>query len=302
MELQNQKVRPDRATSPDRKVQKAVSLRLAWSQGIAKVLVYVVLIAGGISMLLPFYWMIITSLKAPQELTLMPPGWFPQAMKWDNYKLAWEAAPFGRYFLNSVIVTAVSTAGELVTTILAAFAFSRLRFFGRDLLFSILLASMMVPGEILLIPNFVTLSELGWIDRFPALIVPWTASVFAIFLLRQSFLGIPDALYYAARIDGSGDFRYMWNIMVPLAKPSLITIALIKVIGSWNAFLWPLIVTNSVEMRTLPIGLTAFVTDVGTHYEQLMAASVLVIMPMIVLYLCLHKFMMEGVSRAGIKG
>lgn len=268
----------------------------------SRLLIYAVLILGGISMVLPFYWMIATSLKTPDEVVMMPPEWIPRSWKWVNYRTAWEAAPFGRYLINSVIVTVLSTAGELATSILAAFAFARLRFYGRELLFTLLLATMMIPGEILLTPNFVTLTELGWIDHYEALIIPWTASVFTIFLFRQYFLGIPDELYYAARVDGSGDFKYLWNVMVPLSKPVIITSGMIKMIGSWNAFLWPLIVTNSAEMRTLPVGLTAFVYDTGKSYELLMAASSMIILPMIVLYLFMQRHVIEGISRAGIKG
>lgn len=265
-------------------------------------LIYAVLTLGGLTMILPFYWMITTSLKTPDEVVMMPPQWIPSSWKWENYRVAWEAAPFGRYLFNSVIVTLLSTLGELLTSILAAFAFAQLRFYGRELLFSLLLATMMIPGEILLTPNFVTLTEFGWIDRYEALIVPWTASVFAIFLFRQYFLGIPQELYAAARIDGSGDFTYLWRIMVPLSAPIIITSGLIKVIASWNAFLWPLIVTNSAEMRTLPVGLTAFVYDTGKNYELLMAASSMIILPMIALYLVMQKHVVEGIARTGIKG
>ncbi|WP_252393512.1 carbohydrate ABC transporter permease [Hydrogenibacillus sp. N12] len=257
---------------------------------------------GAALMLLPFAWMISTSLKAPNEVMLMPPKWIPSEWHWDNYVRALTMAPFGRYFLNSVLVTALSTLGELITMILAAYAFARLSFWGRDLLFSLLLGTMMVPGEVLLVPNYVTLSRLGWIDRYEALIIPWTASVFAIFLLRQHFLSVPKELGYAARVDGAGDFRFLWTIMVPIVRPALVTIVVLKAIGSWNAFLWPLIVTNSREMRTLPVGLTAFTTEAGTAYELLMAASAFVIVPMIVLYLLLQRSIVEGLARTGIKG
>ncbi|MDY0323631.1 MAG: carbohydrate ABC transporter permease [Candidatus Carbobacillus sp.] len=269
---------------------------------LSKGTIYLLLSLGGILMLLPFAWMISTSLKPANQVMVMPPIWIPHPIQWSNYAEAMRVAPLGRYFLNSVIVTVLSTLGELITTILAAYAFSRLQFYGRDILFSILLGTMMVPGEVLLIPNFVTLTKLGWIDRYEALIVPWLASVFAIFLLRQHFLSIPKELAYAAKVDGCSDSRFLWEVMVPLAKPAIITIVLLKAIGSWNAFLWPLIVTNSKEMRTLPVGLTAFRTDVGTIYELLMAASTLVILPMIILFLILQRYIVEGVSRAGIKG
>ncbi len=269
---------------------------------LSKGFIYTLLIAGSLLMLLPFLWMISTSLKPANEVMMLPPKWIPSEILWENYREAWNIAPFGRYLLNSIIVTVLSTVGELITTILAAYAFSRIQFYGRDILFSFLLGTMMVPGEVLLIPNFVTLSNLGWIDHYEALIIPWIASIFAIFLLRQYFLSIPKELTYAAKIDGCSDFRFLWSIMVPLAKPALITIALLKAIGSWNAFLWPLIVTNSKDMRTLPVGLTSFSTEAGTIYELLMAGSTMIILPMIILYLFLQKYIIEGISRSGIKG
>jgi len=253
-------------------------------------------------MLLPFIWMLSTSLKATNEVMIMPPKWIPSIFHWSNYIKAWDAAPFAIYTANSIFVLVASTIGELITTILAAYAFTRINFYGRDIIFSILLGTMMVPGEVLLIPNFVTLSNLGWINHYEALIVPWIASIFSIFLLRQFFFSIPKELSFAAKIDGCSDFRFLWSVMVPLAKPALITIALLKAIGSWNAFMWPLIVTSSENMRTLPVGLISFSTDTGTKYELLMAASTMIILPMIILYIVLQKYIIEGVARAGIKG
>lgn len=269
---------------------------------LAKLLVYALLIAGSAMMILPFLWMISTSLKVHAEVAVLPPKWIPSKLNWSNYVTAWKAAPFGRYFINSIVITVATTIGELITTILAAFAFSRLKFWGRDTLFTVLLATMMIPGEMLLIPNYVTLSQLNWIDRYEALIVPWIVSIYAIFLLRQYFLGIPQELYYAARIDGSRDWGYLWRIMAPLSRPALVTIALLKAIGSWNAFLWPLIVTNSAEMRTLPVGLTAFTSETNTDYELLMAATTMIVLPMIALYAFLQRHIVEGISRGGLKG
>ncbi|MCM3766804.1 carbohydrate ABC transporter permease [Neobacillus niacini] len=271
-------------------------------EALSKGFIYLLLILGSILMLLPFVWMISTSLKLPNEVMIMPPKWIPSDIQWSNYIEAWFSAPFAIYSVNSVIVLISSTIGELITTILAAYAFSRINFYGRELIFSVLLGTMMVPGEVLLIPNFVTLSNLGWIDHYQALIVPWLASIFSIFLLRQFFFSIPKELSFAAKIDGCSDFRFLWSVMVPLAKPALITIAILKAIGSWNAFLWPLIVTSSEEMRTLPVGLISFSTDAGTRYELLMAASSMIILPMIILFIVLQKYIIEGVARAGIKG
>ncbi len=273
-----------------------------FKKGISTCILYMLLIIGSIIMILPFYWMITTSLKTASEVVKMPPMWIPTSWKWSNFTEAWNAAPFARYFLNSVIVTVLSTMGELVTSILAAYAFYRLEFYGKKIIFAIVLATMMIPGEILLISNFVTLTELGWINTYKALIIPWTASAFSIFMFKQYFSTIGDELYYAARIDGSKDLGYLINIIIPMSKPMIITIAIIKAIGSWNSFMWPLIVTNSKEMRTLSVGLTAFVTDTGTDYQLLMAASTFIILPMIIIFLFMQKHIIEGVSHANLKG
>lgn len=268
----------------------------------SKTFIYIMLAIGAIFILLPFLWMVSTSLKAPNEVMIVPPKWIPDHPLWENYKEALSSAPFKRYLLNSVIVTTCITIGELITTILGAYAFSKLNFRGRDILFSILLGTMMVPGEVLIIPNFVTLSRLGWIDKYQALIIPWCTSVFGMFLIRQYFLGISDELHKAAKIDGCTDFRYLFSIMVPLAKPAIITIALLKVINSWNAFLWPLIVTNSENMRTLPVALSSFNSEFGTDYHLLMAAAVMIMVPMIIIYIIMQKYIIDGVSKGGLKG
>ena len=263
---------------------------------------YIILFLGGFLMILPFYWMIATSLKTSGQAIAIPPIWFPRSPQWDNYQKALAAAPFGRYFINSLITTVVTTSGELITSILAAFAFAKLKFWGKDLLFLILLATMMVPGELMTIPNFVTLSDWGMINTFGALILPWLASVFSVFTLKQTFQSVPDELYYAAKTDGASDWRYLWEMMVPLSKSSIIAVMILKVIGSWNAFMWPLIVTTERSMRTLPVGLQAFTTEAGTKFELLMAASAIVVIPMILFYFIFQKHIIRGISRSGLKG
>jgi multiple sugar transport system permease protein len=244
--------------------------------------------------------MLLTSLKDPSEV--LQPIFLPTIWRFDNYARALEAAPLATYFFNTVIVTVISTALTLIVTILAAFGFSRLRFPGRDIIFALLLATLMIPGEMLIITNFVTVARLGWMDTRTALIVPWIASVFYIYLLRQFFLQIPDTLYYAAKVDACSDWRYLWKVMVPNNRQAISTVAILNTIGCWNAFLWPLMVTNSESKRVLSIGLTQFQTEAGTSYELLMAASALLVMPMVILYLLLHKQIIQGVSRSGIKG
>jgi ABC-type sugar transport system, permease component len=267
-----------------------------------KILVYILLALGALTMLLPFFWMVSTAFKTGFEALQTPPTWLPKHFQWGNWVRAWQAAPFATYLINSVVVSLATTLGQLVTSILAAFAFAKLNFSGKKVLFTILLATMMVPGEMLIIPNFVTLSELHLVNTYGALIVPWLASFFAVFTLRQSFASVPDQLYYAARLDGASDWQFLWRILVPNAKSTITAIGLLQIIGSWNSFMWPLIVTNTEKMRTLPVGLQAFSSDSGVQYPELMAASTFVILPMVVMYLLLNKYVVAGISNTGIKG
>lgn len=265
-------------------------------------IVYIILIIGALTMLLPFFWMISTSVKTPGEALAMPPVWIPDVLQVENYTRALAAAPFGRYFLNSVIVTAVSTLGELFTTILAAYAFARFKFYGKNVLFVLLISTMMVPGELLIIPNFVTLSNWGLINTYSSLFLPYLASIFSIYILKEAFEAVPDEIYFAAKVDGCSDWRYLWTVMVPLAKSSIVSIAILAIIGSWNSFIWPLIVTTEQSMRVLPVGLQAFTTEAGTQYELLMAASTIVVVPMIIIYIFLQKYIIEGLATGGSKG
>ncbi|WP_125704836.1 carbohydrate ABC transporter permease [Lacticaseibacillus daqingensis] len=269
---------------------------------LSKILLYAIVTLGAITMLIPFLWMLSTSLKTAPETIKVPPIWIPKSLQWGNYIKAWSEAPFARYFVNSVVVTSVTTVGQLFTSILAAFAFARLKFFGKNLIFVIFLGTMMIPGEMLIIPNFVTLSKLGMIDHYAALIVPWLASFFTVFTLRQAFQSTPEQIYYAAKMDGATDWKYLWTVLVPMSKSTITAVTVLQVIGSWNAFMWPLIVTNTETMRTLPVGLQAFTTDAGTEYQLLMAASTFVIIPMVILYMFLQKYIIAGISKAGLKG
>ena len=266
-----------------------------------RVALYVLLAAGCAVMLLPFFWMLTTSLKTQSEALRIPPQWIPASFRWQNYVDAWNAAPFGWYFFNSFFMAITTTLGEVFTTILAAYAFAKMKFFGKNVIFAILLATMMIPGQMLLLPNYVTMARLGWLDRYEALIIPWLVSVFGIFLLRQFFMSVPDELRDAARIDGCGRFRFLFTIMVPLSKPAIFTVALLKFMGSWNSFQWVLIMTTSPNMRTVPVGLQVFSSEVGTAYEKLMAASVMAIIPILVLFLFTQKQFIQGVARTGIK-
>lgn len=277
-------------------------MKTTLTQRFAKFATYTILVLGAAFILLPFLWMISTSLKPDNEVLLMPPKWIPSALQWKNYVDAFKAVPFFTYLKNSIVVTVAITSCELITTILAAFAFAQLEFKGKNLLFMLLVATMMVPGEILTIPNFVTLARLGWIDSYKAMVAPWATSVFSIFLLRQQFASIPQSYYKAARMDGCSDLRYLFAVMVPMSRPTIVSVALLKIINSWNSYLWPLISTNSREMRTLPVGLAYFSTEAGTDYNTLMAFSLMIITPTILVYLFTQKYIIQGVSKTGLKG
>ena len=277
-------------------------MKTTLTQRFAKFATYTILVLGAAFILLPFLWMISTSLKPDNEVLLMPPKWIPSALQWKNYVDAFKAVPFFTYLKNSIVVTVAITSCELITTILAAFAFAQLEFKGKNLLFMLLVATMMVPGEILTIPNFVTLARLGWIDSYKAMVSPWATSVFSIFLLRQQFASIPQSYYKAARMDGCSDLRYLFTVMVPMSRPTIVSVALLKIINSWNSYLWPLISTNSREMRTLPVGLAYFSTEAGTDYNTLMAFSLMIITPTILVYLFTQKYIIQGVSKTGLKG
>jgi len=261
-----------------------------------------ILIIGSIIMIFPFYWMFLSAFKTPAEVNTTPPTWIPTTFNFNNFVYAFQTAPFGRYFLNSIVVTASVVILTMVVTILAAFAFSRLKFPGRDLLFSFCISLMMVPFEMIVITNYSTISKMGLIDNLVGLIIPFTSSIFYTYILRNFFLSIPDSLYYSARVDGASNWQYLWKIMVPIAKPSLFTIGLLNTILSWNAFLWPLLIVNTRINRTLPLGLYAFITDGGVRYERLMAAATLVVVPIIILFLFTRKNIVNGVARGGLKG
>ena len=261
------------------------------------------LLIGAVATVFPFYWMLVTSLKTNVEATASPPTFWPQALQWGNYASALASAPFGRYFLNTLLVATCQVTGVLVVASLAAFAFARLRFFGKEVIFTIFLATLMIPGEVTLIPNFVIVTRwLGWYDTYQAQFVPGMASVFAIFLLRQFFMQIPRDLEDAAVMDGCGTFRFLWAIVVPLSRPALITVGLLNFLAAWNAFLWPLLVTRGAAMRPIQIGLSAFSGEAGVRYAELMAASTMVIVPTVAVFLVAQRYFIEGITRTGLKG
>lgn len=272
-----------------------------------RIVLYLILILGGVLAILPFFWMVSTSFMTLGET--INRQWLPKAPQLSNYVTAWQEARFSRYFLNSVIVTATTIVGLLTTSILAGYAFARIRFFGRDFIFAVLLSTMMIPESVTMIPNFLMIRGSilplpggSWLNSLQALTVPFMANAFSIFLLRQFFVKIPDELWDAARMDGAGHLRFLIQIVLPISRAPIMTVMLFSFIGSWNAFLWPLLVTTKETWRPLMVGLWTFVSEAGPETHLLMAGAVITVIPIVVLYFLTQKQFTEGIATTGLKG
>ena len=271
---------------------------------VGKILIYLFLAVMAVVVLFPFYWMINSSLKSLEEYRLSMPTFWPRHILWTNYRDAFTTAQLGRLFLNTLYVGVVSTILSLVITVLSAFAFARLEFKGKGVLFAGLLATMMIPGELFTITNYSTVTNFGWINTYTVLIVPFLVSVFYIYLLRQNFLQIPDELYLAAKVDGTSDLKYLWTVMIPLSLPTLISITILKMMGAWNSYIWPRLVANDEAHRLITNGLRNAFTEASgdINYPVQMAAVALVSLPLFLVFVFLRKYIMKGVGRSGIKG
>ena len=287
----------------ERNIQ-SISARQNISKILTQILTYAFLILIAIVVLFPFYWMIISSLKSVDEYRETVPTFWPRTVLWSNYARAFDKANLGQLFMNTAYVGIVSTLLSLVITVLAAFAFSRLEFKGRDAMFGALLATMMIPGELFTITNYATVNSFGWLNTYTVLIVPFLVSVFYIYLLRQNFLQIPNELYLAAKVDGCSDLKYLWKVMIPLALPTLISITILKMMGAWNSYVWPNLVADDKAYHLITNGLrNAFTEATGdVDYPLQMAAVAIVSAPLFLVFLFLRKYIMHGVSRSGIKG
>lgn len=277
---------------------------------LSQVLIYAFLVIMAIIVIFPFYWMIISSLKSLSEYRLPIPTLIPKEAHWTNYLSAFTKADLGRLFVNTLIVGVVSTLLSLVITVLSAFAFARLEFKGKNAMFAALLATMMIPGELFTITNYITVTKLGWVNStdpvkaYAVLIVPFLVSVFYIYLLRQNFLQIPNELYLAAKVDGTTDFKYLCKVMIPLSLPTLISITILKMMGAWNSYVWPRLVAHK-DFYLITNGLRTAFTDAGSGEADIpvqMAAVTVVSIPLFLVFIFLRKYIMKGVSRSGIKG
>lgn len=271
-----------------------------------KLFSYSVLVLGAIISLVPFIWMTLASLMTLGES--LGSNFIPSALHFENYVDAWQGAQFSHYLLNSVIITLITLAGELTFSTMAAYAFARIKFPGRDVIFAVLLSSMMIPGIVTMIPNLLTVTWLGrigpiaWIDNWPSLTIPFMGSVFSIFLLRQFFSQIPEELFDAAKIDGAGHWRMLTRVVIPLSSAPILVITVLSFIGSWNALAWPLLVTNSPKWLPIAVGLYNFVSDQGSKVNLIMAGSVITIIPILFLYFITQRQFTESIARSGLKG
>ena len=299
------------SATPSFKKKKVVEVtelkkRSPLRRALQRVGLFILLSLGAVTMAAPFFWMISTSLKEAgqvfAEAKVWWQEWLPSTFIWQNYLKVWEVVPFARFYLNSVLVSICITAGQVVTSAMAAYAFARLNFPGRDRLFFGYLATMMIPGAVTMIPVFILLRYLGWIDTYKALILPGIFSAYGTFMLRQFFLTLPKDLEDAAKIDGCSYRRIFWHIILPLSKPALATLTTFTFMGSWMNLMWPLIVVNTHTKYTLPVGLAYFQGVHGTDWTLLMAASMMMILPILIVFLFNQRFFVEGIKLTGIEG
>jgi sn-glycerol 3-phosphate transport system permease protein len=269
---------------------------------------YLALILLVVAIGAPIFWMITASVKTNAEVFTFPPQWIPTNPHWSNYSDAWNVAPFGRFYLNSIVITIAGSGLELVNATLSAYALAFLKFPLKNLVFIVILATLMVPTQLTIIPNYVTISDVpligaNWINTYQGIVLPGAAVAFGTFLLRQGFLGLPREVLDAARVDGAGHLRLLWDIAIPMAKPIIVTFALISMVAKWNDYLWPLIVTNEERMRPLAVGVSYLHDPEGnTDWGMVMAAAFFVIAPLMVVYVFAQRYIIEGIAAGATKG
>ncbi len=276
-----------------------------WGRAFKNAMVYFGLSVGALTMVAPFLWMITTSLAEPGSIfseRAWWKEWIPTAFFWKNYVEVWKVIPFARFYLNSIFISVALTFGQVVTSSLAAYAFARLDFPGRDKIFFGYLGTMMIPGAVTMIPVFILLRHLGWIDTYKAMILPGIFTAYGTFMLRQFFLTMPKELEDAAKIDGCSYLRIFWHIILPLSGPALATLTTFTFMGSWMSLMWPLIVVNTSAKYPLPVGLSYFQGLHNTNWELLMAATVMMMLPILVVFVFSQRFFVEGIKLSGIKG
>ena len=269
---------------------------------LGRIAIYGAILALAALVAMPMYWLLVSALKASDEIFTATPRWLPATLEWSNFARAWEGAAFGRYFLNSIVVALAILLLQLTTASLAAYALARRRFPGRGIILLAVIGALIIPIQVTFLANFVTLERFGWIDSYWALIAPFTASAFGTFLLRQAFLAVPEALEDAARLDRCTGLGFLWHFLLPLSRPTVLAFTLVALVAHWNDYFWPLIVTNRDEIRTLPIGLAMFVTqEVTTDWNLLMAATLFVAAPKLIMFFFTQRYFIRSHMHAGLK-
>jgi sn-glycerol 3-phosphate transport system permease protein len=264
---------------------------------------YVALAIAVLLVGLPMYWMLLAAFKTNQEIFTAPPTWIPLAPTLGNFPAAWNQAPFGHFYVNSIVYTLVSGTVKIMQAVFCAYAFAYLRFPYKNALFVLLLMALMIPDEFTVLPNFLTLANFGWINTYQGLLLPGFVSAFGTFLLRQHFLSLPKEVLDAARVDGAGHLRTLWNIVLPMSRPVLATLILLTAVQRWNDYLWPLIITNAAEMRTLSVGIALlFAKETGTQWGMVMAGTLYVVLPVLILFLLVQRHIVEGIAAGAVKG
>jgi sn-glycerol 3-phosphate transport system permease protein len=271
-------------------------------RALLRIALYAAVLAAAVLIAMPMYWVLVSAFKTGGEIFTPTPQWLPESLQWSNFAHAWQGAAFGRYFINSLFVTAAILLLQLVTSSLAAFALARRRFAGRSVILLAVIGALIIPIQVTFLANFITLQHFGWLDSYAGLIAPFAASAFGTFLLRQAFLAVPEALEDAARLDGCTGLSFLWHVLLPLSRPTVLAFALVALVAHWNDYFWPLIVTNRDAIRTLPIGLAMFVTqEVTTDWNLLMAATLFVAAPMLVIFFLTQRYFIRSHMHAGLK-
>lgn len=274
-----------------------------WRRVAKSLLLYLMVALCVATICAPLFWMVAASFKTRQEIYTLPVSWLPGELHWKNYRQAWTAVPFERYFINSLVTTVLGSGLKVANGVLTAYALVFLRFPRKDIIFLGILAALMVPEQVVLIPNFVLVSELNWVNTYQGIIIPGGGVAFGTFLMRQHFLTLPKEVIEAARMDGAGHLRMLWTIVLPMSRPTLVTFTLITVVAKWNEYVWPLLVATDDKVRTLPLGLTQLQNSEGqTQWGVVMAGAVLVIVPILVLFVWAQRHVVEGLTAGSVKG
>jgi sn-glycerol 3-phosphate transport system permease protein len=268
---------------------------------VGKVALYLLLAVVGLVALAPLYWLLSSSITPSGEIFQFQ--WFPVHLEFDNYAEAWESAPFGRFYVNSVVVTLAGALLQICVAVLSSYAFAYLRFPAKNAVFLVFLGAMMVPGAVVLLPNYLTIATLGWVNTYAGLVIPGVGSVFAMFLLRQHMMTLPGEVTEAAKVDGAGHLRILWSIILPMSRPMVVTVVIIALVEKWNDFIWPLVATSTDAMRTLPVGLLMLKNVEGfTNWGAVMAATVFVVVPPLVVFFVAQRQIISGLTQGALKG